>query len=129
MLASVSLVLEPSENKAGGKPSEECFLGSQSLERFPAVRCAIEKVVVHTSYHAVLVQHVRDAAVDFAKHGTLHLPLFAHLVTKGNESAFAKSRVRPNPYYLSHTTGAQRRARMTSFHGDVQVRALYKEYP
>lgn len=62
-------------------------LYTKSLEGLLAVRSTVEKVVVHAGHDALLVQDVRDAAVDGAEHGALHLPLLAHLMViafKGN---------------------------------------------
>lgn len=52
---------------------------TESLESLLAVRSAIEEVVVHAGDDALLVQHVRDAAIDGTEHSALHLPLLAHL--------------------------------------------------
>lgn len=59
------------------------FLLLKGLEGFLAVSCAIQEVVVHARHDALLVDHVRNAAVNGAKHSALHFPVFTHLGKDG----------------------------------------------
>lgn len=59
----------------------------EGLEGLLAVGGAVEEVVVHAGYDTVLVQDVRDAAVDGAEHRALHLPRLAHLISSSSGQA------------------------------------------
>lgn len=62
------------------------FLALEGLEGLLAMSRAVEEVVVHAGHHAVLVQDVRDAAVNGAKYGALHFPLLANLAVNNSRS-------------------------------------------
>lgn len=61
------------------------ILRPESLESLLAVGSAVEEVVVHARHNALLVEDVRDTAVNGAEHSTFHFPLLAHLMIKGSK--------------------------------------------
>lgn len=54
----------------------------ERAKRLLAVGCAVYEVVVNLLHNAVLVDHVRDAAIESAEQGPLHLPLLAYLTIR-----------------------------------------------
>lgn len=88
------MAIQKTDARAGRIRKTFGYLYTKGFQGLLAVSSTVEEVVVHAGHNALLVQDVRDTAIDGAKHGALHLPLLSYLVIALKNNGEEKKKAR-----------------------------------